>query len=136
MPAPDLEAFFEHATQTGGPLQPEEKEFLRIRRRRQSVELAAPAESEPEPEPPPVKVVVLGDEASSGKVSMAELLCLDPAGAGAVGADALAAGRAEFLPLDLRRLALRVAAGDEAPEIMELWAPGQLTSNTRFARYV
>jgi GTPase SAR1 family protein len=129
MPAAELEDCFEHAALQGAALLPTEIEFLRIRRRRLSLERAGSDASHDQPASRPCKVVVLGDESSSGKISMLELLCLDPSGAGVVSADVVQASRAGFLPFGIRDLTFRHRQHPEHPQHqqveseLQLWAP-------------
>ena len=107
MPAAELEDCFEHAALQGAALLPTEIEFLRIRRRLLSLERAGSDASHDQPASRPCKAVVLGDESSSGKISMLELLCLHPSGTGVVSADVVQASRAGFPGARLTRPAPR-----------------------------
>ncbi len=125
MPADELERCFDHAVEQGVALLPSEMDFLRVRRRRLSVE-RLPVDEASLPTRS-CKVVVLGDEGSSGKIGILELLCLETLGTGDSVVDILQDSRADFLPMDIRELTFRIhdAAPPAAPvdSKLELWAP-------------
>ena len=126
MPADELERCFDHAEERGAALLQSEMDFLRVRRRRLSLE-RLPVDEAGLCTRPGCKVVVLGDEGCSGKISMLELLCLDPLGTGD-SADIVQTNCDEFLPMDIRELTFRIhAAAPSAPAAvdheLQLWAP-------------
>jgi GTPase SAR1 family protein len=104
-------------------------DFLRVRRRRLSLE-RLPVDEVSVPTRSSCKVVVLGDEASSGKIGILELLCLETSGTGDSAVDMLQGSSAEFLPMDIRELAFRIhgaappaTAAEAVDRELELWAP-------------
>lgn len=122
MPADELERCFDHAIERGAALLPSEMDFLRVRRRKLSLDRLPIGKINQSSRL--CRAVVLGDEGSSGKISMLELLCLDPLGAGIDSADMRNAAGTGFLPMDIRELNFSVQTGTVAVRTeLQLWAP-------------
>ena len=112
--AAELEQFLAAAEHGSLGVTPQEADALRLLHGRQAeggAEGGAEGEAEADAA---LKVVVLGDEQTSGKIGLMQLLALDPS----ARADPAAAA----LPFDIRRVEL--GAAEPGAVGLELWAPG------------
>ena len=121
--AAELEQFLAAAEHGSLGVTPQEADALRLLHGRQAEGGAEGAEDGDEGEGGPeadaaLKVVVLGDEQTSGKIGLMQLLALDPS----ARADPAAAA----LPFDIRRVELGAAEPGAVGRAaaLELWAPG------------